>query len=204
MTISSVLDWIFPRRCLACREFSPTELCEACHSRFPFLPFSSHPVAVGRYEGILLEMIGRMKFRKEERIADYLGARLGERLLTVAERPAMILPVPLHRRRLRERGFNPAAVMARRVGRLLQVPVELFSLVRSRPTRPQTVLKTAEQRWKNLEGAMELKRPERISGKKVLLIDDVMTTGATIAACSLALREAGAEEIQVAVAARTL
>lgn len=228
MRISSVLDWVFPPRCLVCRSFSKN-LCGSCRSVFPALvrpycvrcarPFLSEAggehlcadclrdpppfgrlLALGRYEGILLDLIARMKFNREERVARFLGQWLGERLVEGEVEVDRVIPVPLHRRRLRERGFNQAVLIGREVADRLKVPLEIFALVRQRETLPQTRL-GGEERRRNLKGAFEI--CGQLRGQKVLLVDDVYTTGATARACARVLRKAGVKEIQVAVVART-
>lgn len=113
----------------------------------------------------------------------------------------LILPVPLHPRRLRERGFNQALLLAQvffpREGKKIRSNL----LVRNRWTEPQTTL-AGQARRKNLAGAFTVPEPSLVAGKKILLIDDVFTTGSTVNLCAQALREAGAAEVQVLTLAR--
>jgi ComF family protein len=125
-------------------------------------------------------------------------------LATVLERdgslrPDLLIPVPLHYSRLRERTYNQALLLARVLGRRWRQPVLPRLLVRSRPTPQQQGLK-AEVRRQNLKGAFALNR--QLNGERVLLIDDVVTTGATVRECSRVLLEGGAGEVVVAVLAR--
>lgn len=113
----------------------------------------------------------------------------------------LIIPIPLYRDRLRERGFNQALLLAREVGKALATEVDPFVLVKKKPTPPQVILK-GEERRKNLRKAFEVKYPEKVRDKKILLIDDVYTTGTTIETASRALLEAGAEEVGAVVVAR--
>ena len=115
----------------------------------------------------------------------------------------MIVPVPLHYRRLRQRGFNQASLLARRLGSLLRIPVDYSSLRRTRWTEPQIGL-SRNQRAANVKGAFSLKAMEKVKGKGVLLLDDVLTTGETVNQCARVLQDGGAREVVVLTVARTV
>jgi ComF family protein len=150
-----------------------------------------------------------MKYRHEERLASYLGRRMVQQVIggaptteSMADRPYdLIVPIPIHRDRLRERGFNQSLLLAREVGKTLEIKVDPFVMVKKRPTPPQAVLKGDERR-KNLRNAFDVSFPEKIKDKKVLLIDDVYTTGTTIEVASKKLLEEGASEVKALVVAR--
>jgi ComF family protein len=108
----------------------------------------------------------------------------------------LVLPVPLDRARLRNRGFNQAVVLAREVSTLLGVPMYLDVLLRTRSGRPQAGLKGRERR-RNVRGCFSLKRPDKIKGCSVLVVDDVLTTGATANECAKILKVGGAREVQL-------
>jgi ComF family protein len=114
---------------------------------------------------------------------------------------AVLVPVPLHPRRRRERGFNQAEIVALEVGSRVGLPVSPLALVRRKDTPPQTGLSAAERR-KSVDGAFAVRRRCHVAGKVVVLVDDVLTTGATALACARALREAGAAEVRVLTLAR--
>jgi ComF family protein len=133
--------------------------------------------------------------------ADLL-ARLVEREMGPAPWD-LIAPVPLHRTRERERGFNQSALIARALGQRLGWPVDLRAVRRHRATRTQTNLGRG-QRLANVEGAFSCPRPESIADKRILLVDDVHTTGATMRAAAQALREAGAREVGACAVARAV
>lgn len=134
-----------------------------------------------------------------------LGDLLAEAGVTLlpAGRADLLVPVPLHPRRQRERGFNQAALLAERVGRVWGRPVIASALVRTMATPPQTEL-SGEARRRNVRGAFAVVRPRQVAGRRVLLIDDVMTTGATVEACAAPLRGAGAAEVGVLTVARAV
>jgi ComF family protein len=113
----------------------------------------------------------------------------------------LILPVPLHPGRLRQRGFNQSLLLARYFGRKHSIPLDFTALQRSRPTPPQTQL-SGSQRQTNVRGAFQVRRPEGVSEKRILLIDDVFTTGATVRECAKVLLGAGAKQVDVLTLAR--
>ena len=115
----------------------------------------------------------------------------------------LIVPVPLHPKRLRWRGFNQSLLLARQVSRLYEVPVDPFVLYRDRETAPQTLLAEDERR-KNVRGAFAVYPEKSLKERKVLLVDDVYTSGATVNECSRALVRGGAKEVYVLTLARTV
>jgi ComF family protein len=119
----------------------------------------------------------------------------------VLKAPAVLVPVPLHPRRLRERGFNQSELLAQALGRRSGLVVAPEALVRRKETPPQTGL-TAAARRSNVSGAFTVRRRSRVAGRVVVLVDDVVTTGATARACAAALRAAGTTEVRLVTAAR--
>ena len=115
----------------------------------------------------------------------------------------VVIPVPLHRSRLRWRGFNQAALLGEALARRLNCPLDVASLARLRSTPAQTTRDRA-QRARNVRRAFGVSRPARVAGRRVLLVDDVMTTGATADECARVLRAAGARRIDVLTLARVL
>ena len=113
----------------------------------------------------------------------------------------IVLPVPLHRRRLRSRGFNQAATLARELGRLSGLPAPSGRLVRLKDIPPQTGLAGGARR-KNVAGAFGLRRPKNLAGRVVLLVDDVYTTGSTAAECCRVLKRGKAADVRVLTLAR--
>lgn len=123
------------------------------------------------------------------------------RNVTFAELPDVIIPVPLHRRRLRYRGFNQALLLSHELTTHFSVPLSFDNLMRVRYTVPQVELSAADRRM-NVEGAFRLSRPEHITGKAVLLVDDVFTTGATINECAAVCMQADAARVTALTLAR--
>jgi ComF family protein len=174
--------------------------CEPCRRRRP--PFA-YARAAALYGGRVREALHVLKFGGKAALARPLGdllAEAGGARLPLGQVDCLV-PVPLHPAREAERGFNQAALLAGRVGRRWGVPVEARALSRHRATAPQTELDAAERR-RNVRGAFVLGRGGAVGGRHVVLIDDVLTTGATAAECARVLRRAGARVVGVLTVAR--
>lgn len=155
--------------------------------------------AVGEYEGSLKNIIHAFKYDKRRSLAFGLAAFMCVRAGEILEGADCLVPVPLHPRRERQRGFNQARELARQ----MDLPV-VEALARRRHTPSQVDL-AADRRHANVQGAFALRRSwflRPMEGLRVVLIDDVSTTGATLEACAVVLREAGAREVRALTAAR--
>ncbi len=179
---------------------SGTLLCRRCRwGAYAFERVRSY----GEYDGSLGDVIQLFKYRGVLALKDFLAACLAQTAqeeLELGEINA-IVPVPLHRSRERERGFNQSAVLAGALARQLGLPVREALLLRHRKTRPQTGL-TFAQRRRNVRGAFAVRSGVTIDKLRILLVDDVYTTGATAHACARALRRAGARSVVVLTVAR--
>lgn len=172
--------------------------CEACLRKPP--PFDKVHV-VGKHAGKLKEAIHRFKYRDNPALNACMGQLMTSRLDTALDdfQPEMVIPVPSHPQRLRKRGYNQALELARPVAKHLQIPLAVNLLSRAKSTIAQQSLNAA-QRQSNLHGAFTLSG--KVNGKRILLVDDVMTTTATARECCHILRDGGAKEIHVAVLGR--
>jgi ComF family protein len=162
-------------------------------------------VAYGGYDGVLRDLIHLLKYQGVHPVAPLLGGLLGQALAGMElPEPLLVVPVPLFKRKLRERSFNQAEEIARSFVRRQnsgRIQLETSSLVRTRQTASQTGL-TRHQRRANMRGAFAVTKPERIAEKSVLVVDDVMTTGTTAGECVRVLLRAGAKQVFVATVAR--
>jgi ComF family protein len=181
---------------------SPAPRCRACEGRSLFF---ERAVAPCRYEGSAREMILRLKLGKRRMLAGTLSRLLIARIeqAGMAEKAQAIVPVPLHWWRRLRRGFNQSELLAEGVAEHFGLPLLCGGLRRVVATPSQTRV-SAARRMEQLRGAFRVSRPGAIRGKTLLLIDDVMTTGATAAECSRVLRDAGAKKVLVATVARTM
>lgn len=150
----------------------------------------------------LVRVLHDYKYQRDVTLAPLLADLLIDRAPLPVDHD-VIVPVPLHRDRLRWRGFNQAHLLARRLGRRCGVPVDPFLLVRARPTPPQVGLDEADRR-RNVAGAFVAPRPLALAGRSTLLVDDVYTTGATVEECARVLKRAGARRVDVLVLARAV
>ena len=153
----------------------------------------------GFYEDALRDLIHLFKYGRVETLAKPLGRYL-EQALPREESFDVIVPMPLHWRKRWQRGFNQAALLAREVSRRTHVPV-MHAIRRVKFTSAQAGLTNAKRRL-NVSGAFEARGKRRVDGKRVLLVDDVMTTGATAASCARALKMAGARQVVLLTLAR--
>jgi ComF family protein len=156
--------------------------------------------AVYRYAHPLDILIQALKYRGELAVARYLGADLAQQL-SAEPRPDLIIPMPLHPHRLRERGFNQAAELARHLARRMDLPMLLGACRRRRDSPPQAGL-SLKARIKNMRGAFICDAD--LAGRHVALVDDVMTSGASMQALAQAVVDAGATEVSAWVIARTV
>jgi ComF family protein len=231
MKIQQWLDLIMPPRCYGCRDplansathwcvvCEPTLLdadpgckrcarpapgagipmnfvCRSCIERPPPL---QRIMCAMEYGGALRQAILQAKYEKRSHLCRGLA-----QLWTGAEHESdwdLVVPVPLHRRRLRRRGYNQAALIAQHLGNHVKARVTIGALIRTRQTLPQVGL-SAAAREENVRGAFACSKRHRFAGTRILLVDDVMTTGATLRACAKALRRAGAQSVDAWVVAR--
>ena len=157
--------------------------------------------ACGSYDGALRASILQLKRQA------HVPARLVSLIHAVQtreplKRAEVIVPVPLHESREGERGFNQAAVIARELARVTKLPFDEHSFVRRVHTERHRAGMDAKARRRSVEGAFVVRRNDLIAGRRVLLVDDVFTTGATVSACASVLKEAGVEEVFVLTVAR--
>ena len=177
---------------LARKEGEPL-LCPACQDRtYAFEKARSFAV----YEGAVVRVILLLKFEQIEPLGAWFAERLTELVNTEAAALAadVVVPVPLHRERQRERGYNQAALLSKPLAKKLRLPHKAVLLMRTR-ARPDKQILSLEERWESVRGAFATRQGSQVDNLRVLLVDDVLTTGATLDACARALREAGAKSV---------
>lgn len=200
----ALADALSPPSCAACdaRLAGRSVFCAACaHSVERVENAGDRPVAFGAFGGALATALKRFKYGQRPDLGGPLGhlARLAARARGLAG--DLIVPVPLHPRRLAERGYNQASLLAAEVAVELAAPLVVSALVRVRNTSQQALL-DREARLDNMAHAFEAPKPPMLKGRHVIVVDDVVTTGATLAACRSALLDAGAASVTAVVVAR--
>ncbi len=214
--------------CAGCREsFVPLRkpLCETCGRPF------GHPVAIddgenrrylcrlclkgvyrfqlarsfASYNEVSRRAIVMLKYEEITRLGDWFAGQLAGIVAEDSEKFAadLVAPVPLHPSRLRERGYNQAELIARPLARLLRIPYKPHLLVRTKPRPPKLMLSRSE-RWRSVRGAYAVAEGAKLKGQRILIVDDLFTTGATMDACAGALRKAGAARVVALTVARVV
>lgn len=161
-------------------------------------PVFNRARAVCRYDDVARELVHKLKYGDRPELGQALANMMLLAGAEVLDEADLLVPVPLHRLRLWTRRFNQAAVLARIIGKKRGLPVELRALARVKHTRPQVGL-SRPQRADNLQGAFRVAKPARplVEGRRIVMIDDVLTTGATANAASRALLRAGAVSVDI-------
>jgi ComF family protein len=216
----ALLDLLYPPRCVSCQNpdawlcrhclnnilFIKAPFCERCGTSLA-TPLSScgqcHKNPLKYIDGIraaslfknnpIRPAIHYLKYNTRKAVAAILGQILAEAYQRYDLSADVIVPVPLHPARLRERGYNQSELLARNVGRILSLPINTTTLQRVRQTKSQMEL-GAEERYRNVVGAF-ICRDNALAGQRVLLIDDVSTTGSTLDACADALKQGGVSSV---------
>lgn len=202
---------LFPPKCVLCRcllQKHETDICGRCYRDTPEyihanikLSYVARWTAVWYYKENVRKSILRYKFGRARHYAPFYGRVLAMRLLRRQMDQADILTwVPTGRRRIRRRGFDQCALLARSVGQELgMTPVSVLKKIKDTP--PQSGMKSAAQRRANVLGVYQVNEPAQVAGKRILLLDDVITTGATVSECARVLLAAGAKEVICAAVA---
>ncbi|OGD22392.1 MAG: hypothetical protein A2W03_15520 [Candidatus Aminicenantes bacterium RBG_16_63_16] len=185
--------------CHVCGRFfegaGESHLCGSCLVKTP--PFSKHR-SFTKYEGTAKDVVLLFKYRGNEILGRHLAGLIGGALGGedgLWDGVGAVVPVPLHPKKLRKRGYNQAAVLARQLAALKGIPFVGNRLLKGRNNPAQTSLDAAARKA-NVKGAYLVRRPGPLDGRIVLLVDDVFTTGATVGECSRALLRAGAREVR--------
>jgi len=232
--LASLGDLLLPPACAVCGDLldqSTPIVCPECLSGFELLtgmlcPRCGQPYpgsgpcpdcresqnrlekvrSVYAFGGALQEAVLRLKLYHKTRLAAFFAGQIAGAKLSDLDLRAqdLLVPVPLHKRRQANRGFNQSQLIARRLSDLLDVPLASYHLCRTRPTPSQFVMKSKKERQENLKGAFSVKSRHPFGGKQICLVDDVVTTGSTLGACADALLESGARRVVAVTVARTV
>ena len=217
--LNKLVNAIYPAKCIFCQQLleydADLHICSGCYSRLPFmdeaLPTLSQSggkshydsaVSVFRYTGMVKESLIRFKFYNKPSYYRTYARLMADRLAkkTGANQYDVVLSVPLHKLREFSRGYNQAFLISRALSRELKLPEYSSLLKRIRSTDTQSLL-DRQERHRNVRGAFFVAVPEKVKGKSILLVDDILTTGSTLEECSKVLRQAGALKIIAVVVA---
>jgi competence protein ComFC len=177
-------------------------LCHVCRRNLYDFDFAR---SYGAYSTTMAGAIMLLKYQDVRPLASWFARRL----LQVIDRNRetcsadVVVPVPAHADRVRERGYNQAELIANPLARSLSLPCRSYLLARTRP-RPDKLRLTVRERWRTVRGAYTIRQGLRVDNLRILLVDDVLTTGATLDACSRALRKAGAAKVVALTVARAI
>lgn len=213
---------IYPHNCCGCgHHLSHTDhvLCWRCIQELPLTGFekqTNNPIEkifAGRMplqqassllffikESLTQQLLHQLKYKNRQDAGLYLGNRIGKTLLEAGWDVDCIVPLPLNRTKQAKRGFNQAEVLANGISQVLQKPVENVAIIRTRNNATQTK-KNRVQRWENVSEVFDLHDDHSLQGKHVLLVDDVVTTGATLEACGQVLLKIPGVRLSIATAA---
>ncbi len=205
--LTSLADFVFTHTCTICSKELYTQdhlICWQCLENLPITKFEQHnenPVSKYFYGRIqfsiaaawlyfskssaVQQLIHLYKYRNEKELAIYLGRQMGYALQKTdwINTVDVIIPLPLNKKKLLKRGYNQAYLLSQGIGEVLQKPVEQLAVIRTKFTETQT-RKSRIQRWLNVEEVFDVENAELLNDKHILLIDDVVTTGATLEACA--------------------
>jgi len=211
---------LFPDLCCACGTHliqGEKQICIACLYDLPYTDFHRHSentvaklfwgrincqAAMAMFyfrKGTKVQnLIHALKYKSQTKLGFTLGRMLGDRLHEAENyrQADFIVPVPLHRKKERSRGYNQCKFIADGMAGRLQIPVNTGHLVRSQATETQTK-KNRYNRFKNMRSVFQVKNPEMLAGKHIILVDDVITTGATLEACAQVLLDCGVAKISI-------
>jgi len=205
-----LMQLLFPPKCVLCRKLlteEETDLCAQCRADTPEvnsvkrkLPYLAKLITLWYYEGSVRSSILRYKFRGSRSYCQSYGRLLAMKLLQEDISFDVLTWAPISRRRKRSRGYDQVELIARAVAKEIgTAPVPTLKKVRH--NRPQSRLKDAAARRANVLGVYRVTDPEKVAGKRILLLDDIITTGATASECARTLLTAGAKEVICATVA---
>ena len=212
--VSGFLDLLFPPRCVFCRKFVKSGkrlICDDCRTALPYTRMGGEQhgdhfsicVAPLYYEGEVRDSLLRYKFHDATGYADAYAELLADCIRqNLAGRYDLISWVPLSKKRLKERGYDQAMLLALSTALRLD-DVAVSTLKKVKDVEKQSTVGSEEKRRANIAGAYEAEDAELIAGKRILLIDDIVTTGSTLSECAATLKEAGAAEVLCAAVARS-
>lgn len=218
--VNNIIKYIFPFKCIFCGKVLDTkadiEICEACYKNIRFMDnelwlldskdadnsLCDEIICVCEYSGIIKDALIRFKFFNKPGYYRAFARLLANKIqcVTSTKRFDIIISVPLHKQKEKIRGYNQSSLISTMLSKEIGIYENSSILTRVKDTKSQSLLAKG-QRHSNIAGAFKVNNPEIVTGKSIVLIDDILTTGSTVNECSRVLKEAGAKEVVAAVIA---
>lgn len=204
--IKTILNIIFPIKCSICGKVGKASICEDCYlnlKKYIYLSLEDNVFYMLKYKEIIRNKIIDYKFNDKPYLYHmfceiFVKNKFGRDFVKNYD---IIMPVPIHKMKKLKRGYNQSELFAKGISKMLEIPISVDSLIKQKNTLMQSSL-GKDERVKNVQNAYKVMNVEKIKNKKILLVDDIYTTGATIRECKRVLQQAGAKKIGVLVIAK--
>lgn len=206
-----LLQILYPKQCLICGKLEQDTICSKCYNtlkieakveQYKNKTFNKH-LYIFKYEGKIRNLIIDYKFNDKPYLNELFAKIIlkNEKICRKIKKYDIIIPVPIHKKRKNERGYNQSELIARKLAKNLNVELVTDSLIKQKNTLPQSTL-SKKQREENVKTVYKIQNRQKIENKKIILLDDIYTTGATAEECSKILKQNGAKEILVLTIAK--
>lgn len=213
--LEKILDEIFPPICGICHKWEKQGICPECYQMIRKMlvckiqnqdeqkQYYKKQMFLFPYEGLIRDLLISYKFGEQSYLYHTFAEIIvkDKKICRFLKSYDIIIPVPVHRKRKWERGYNQTELIAKKVGKALEIEVETKTLIKTKNIKPQSSL-TKEQRIKNIQNVYAITNMQKVVDKKILILDDIYTTGSTVRECSKTLQEAGAKEIGIVTIAK--
>ncbi len=208
-----LLQILYPKQCLVCGKLEQDTICNKCYNtlkieakieKYNNKSFNKH-LYIFKYEGKIRNLIIDYKFNDKPYLNELFVKIIlkNEKICRKIKKYDIIIPVPIHKKRENERGYNQSELIARKLANNLKIELLTDSLIKQKNTLPQSTL-SKKQREENVKTVYKIKNKQKIKNKKIILLDDIYTTGATAEECSKILKQNGAKEILVLTIAKDI
>ncbi len=208
-----LLQILYPKQCLVCGKLEQDTICNKCYNtlkieakieKYNNKSFNKH-LYIFKYEGKIRNLIIDYKFNDKPYLNELFVKIIlkNEKICRKIKKYDIIIPVPIHKKRENERGYNQSELIARKLANNLKIELLTDSLIKQKNTLPQSTL-SKKQREENVKTVYKIQNKQKIKNKKIILLDDIYTTGATAEECSKILKQNGAKEILVLTIAKDI
>lgn len=205
--LKMALDFIFPPSCGICDELGEGYLCKKCEEELKIYLYQGNMLEnkfhLYKYTGIIRKKLIQYKFNEKSYLADFFCECIikDKKACEFLKDYDIIIPVPIHKKRKKQRGYNQSELIARKIAKKLDLNIYSDVLIKTKNTKPQSLMGLGERR-KNVKGVYFVENKEKIRNKNVLVLDDIYTTGATANECMQILKTSGAKKVGIITIAR--